>query len=297
MDVVAYVNALAVFRNRSAAARAVLERVGPRSPTGARARPPSPAHVPRRRRISPEDTNIPSIATTPFLILNSNVSPEQGNRLVGSVHSAYFYKSLSLIGEWQYGYGNYASPGTGQVLIPYSGYYVSAGYFLTGEEIERRTRVKPLRPFLPVSKDERRGLGAWELAGRVSQLRLKARRSSRPGSLILSLWSNSATTTELGANWYWNEYIKFYMFWLHADFGQHLVQFRPGQFQRVHQHVSGSGPNSTSTLLPQAVAELQNKPRPTQPEHRLRNSHESLIFPLTPGGGIMSYLQASTTSP
>ena len=34
---------------------------------------------------------------------------ERGERLLGSVHAAYFYKSLSLIGEWQYGYGSYAT--------------------------------------------------------------------------------------------------------------------------------------------------------------------------------------------
>ena len=33
-------------------------------------------------------------------------------------------------------------------------------------------------------------------------------------------------------NWYWNEYIKMYMFWLHGDFGD-PVQFRPGGFQKT----------------------------------------------------------------
>ena len=45
-----------------------------------------------------------------------------------------------------------------------------------------------------------------------------------------NLWSNQAITTELGLNWYWNEYVKLYAFWLHADFAD-PVQFRPGGLQ------------------------------------------------------------------
>jgi len=32
-------------------------------------------------------------------------------------------------------------------------------------------------------------------------------------------------------NWYRNEYIKLYMFWLHGEFGSPVV-FRPGAFQQ-----------------------------------------------------------------
>ena len=66
------------------------------------------------------NADVPGAGTTPFLILNPGVI-ERGDRLLGSVHAAYFYKGLSLIGEWQYGYGSYASPqppvaGAGAVL-------------------------------------------------------------------------------------------------------------------------------------------------------------------------------------
>jgi phosphate-selective porin OprO/OprP len=177
------------------------------------------------------DANIPGIATVPFLILNPGVS-ERGNRLLGSVHGAYFYNSLSVIGEWQYGYGGYATPAQRpSARVPFSGYFVSAGYFLTGEHVERRTRLKPLYPFLPVSKDDERGMGAWEAAGRVSRLRLGSD-VFEGGLADPNLWSSSATTTELGVNWYWNEYLKWYLFWLHADFGS-PVQFRPGDRQKT----------------------------------------------------------------
>jgi phosphate-selective porin OprO/OprP len=175
--------------------------------------------------------DVPGPGTVPFLILNRNVI-EHGERLLGSVHAAYFYKSLSLIGEWQYGYGSYATAGRpSPTQVPFSGFYVSGGYFLTGEQVERRSRVTPRRPLLPGKKGDSVGPGAWEIAGRVSQLRL-GEKIFAGGFADPNLWSSSAMTTELGLNWYWNEYIKIYMFWLHGDFGDPVL-YRPGGLQRT----------------------------------------------------------------
>jgi phosphate-selective porin OprO/OprP len=178
--------------------------------------------------IAPNADN-PGPGTTPFLILNPDVI-ERGDRLLGSVHAAYFYKGLSLIGEWQYGYGTYARPAPGsQAQVPFSGYYVSGSYFLTGEQVERRTWVTPRRPLVPTKKGGDRGPGALEVVGRISQLRL-GEQVFTSGFADPNLWSNSATTTEVGFNWYWNEYVKVYLFWLHGGFGE-PVQYRPGGFQ------------------------------------------------------------------
>lgn len=175
------------------------------------------------------DTNIPGPATTPFLILNSDVI-ERGQRVIGSTHLAYFYKGLSLISEWQFGHGGYVSATQpNSVRVPYSGFYAAGGYFLTGENIERRTRLKPLRPLIPLN-GEPRGFGAWELTGRVSQLVI-GEEIFDAGFADRKIWSNSVTTAEIGVNWYWNEYIKFYMFWLRGEFGD-PVQFRPGETQK-----------------------------------------------------------------
>ncbi len=190
----------------------------------------SPVPVAFRIGGSSPNADVPGFGTTPFLILNPGVI-ERGDRLLGSVHNAYFYKGLSLIGEWQYGYGSYASfahPSPAQV--PFSGFYVSAGYFLTGENVERRTTVIPRRPLFPTSKGDQRGLGAWEVVGRVSELRL-GEKIFAAGFADPNLWSNQAVTTELGVNWYWNEYVKMYMFWLHGEFGE-PVEYRPGGFQK-----------------------------------------------------------------
>ncbi len=178
--------------------------------------PPSP--VAFRIAGGSPDTNIPGSATVPFLILNPDVI-ERGERLVGSIHAAFFRGSLSLIGEWQYGYGSYATPSSrSSTRVPYAGYYVAAGYFLTGEQVERRRRVYPLRPLVPTSSNDRRGIGAWELAGRVAELGL-GDDVFTAGFADSDRWSNSVRTTELGVNWYWNEYIKLYMFWLNGRFG------------------------------------------------------------------------------
>jgi phosphate-selective porin OprO/OprP len=170
------------------------------------------------------------IGTTPFLTLNPGVI-ERGDRLLGSVHAAYFYKSLSLLGEWQYGYGGYASTThPSSVEVPFTGFYVTGAYFLTGEEVERRSRVTPLRPLIPTRKGDHVGPGAWEAVARVSELRL-GEKIFTSGFADSNLWSNQATTTELGLNWYWNEYIKMYMFWLHGQFAD-PVQYRPGGLQK-----------------------------------------------------------------
>ena len=173
----------------------------------------------------------PGAGTTPFLILNRDAI-ERGDRLLGSVHATYFFKGLSLLSEWQYGSAGYAaSPRSPSSQVPISSFYVAGGYFLTGEHVERRAVLKPLRPFIPPKKGGIRGPGAWEVVGRVSKLRL-GEQIFTSGAADPTLWSNSASTTELGMNWYWNEYIKIYMFWLHGEFGD-PVQYRPGGFQKT----------------------------------------------------------------
>ena len=121
--------------------------------------PPSPAAL--RVGAGSPDTNIPGAATIPFMVFNPNVI-EEGGRVIGSVHAAYYLKGLSLIGEWQYGFGSYTTPDrAAPASVPFSGFYAEAGYFLTGEEVERRTRVTPLRPLIPLSRDQECGGAPW----------------------------------------------------------------------------------------------------------------------------------------
>lgn len=167
--------------------------------------------------VAPTNAEQAELATAPFLTLNRDVL-ERGPRLLGSVHSAYFYKGLSLISEWNYGHGAYASPVSGTSAdVPFSAFYATGAYFLTGEHVDRRAMVVPRRPLLPTRAGQRRGLGAWEAVGRVSQLTL-GRQVFDARLADESAWANSATTYELGLNWYWNEHLKVYIFWLHGHF-------------------------------------------------------------------------------
>ncbi|ODT96868.1 MAG: hypothetical protein ABS79_07780 [Planctomycetes bacterium SCN 63-9] len=179
--------------------------------------------------VAPTNSSQDALASAPFLTLNQNTL-EQGPRLLGSVHSAYYYKGLSLISEWNYGYGTYASPARHSAArIPISAFYVTGAYFLTGEHVDRRAMIMPRRPVVPTRPGQRPGIGAWELVGRVSQLTL-GNEVFDTGLADRNRWSNSATTTELGLNWYWNEYLKIYMFWLHGNFGD-PVYYQPGRPQ------------------------------------------------------------------
>jgi phosphate-selective porin OprO and OprP len=228
MDFVGFIN-MRPFQESEKLTALKYWNVGTSVAFGRQDQPPAP--VAFRVGAGSPDTNIPGPATISFLVLNPDVV-ESGDRLVGAVHSAYFYKGLSLIGEWQYGYGAYASIAHPvSTIVPYGGYYVAGGYFLTGEEVERRTRVKPLRPLIPTSRDDERGIGAWEVTARYSELRI-GERIFTSGFADPNVWSNTASTTEVGMNWYWNEYLKFYMFWLHADFGDPVLT-RPGQLQKA----------------------------------------------------------------
>ncbi len=179
--------------------------------------------------VAPTNSSQSALATAPFLTLNNNVL-ERGQRLLGSVHGAYFYKGLSLIGEWNYGYGTYATAGAPVgVQVPISAYYVTGAYFLTGEHVDRRAMVVPLRPLVPSRPGQVRGIGAWEAVGRVSELGL-GQQIFEKGLADPALWTNSVTTTELGMNWYWNEYLKVYLFWLHGQYGS-PVTYASGDVQ------------------------------------------------------------------
>jgi phosphate-selective porin OprO/OprP len=195
---------------------------------GSQDQSPVPAAL-RIGAVSP-DAALPGVATVPFLVFNQNVI-ERGPRLLGSVHAAYYFRGLSLLAEWQYGYAGYATTGgPAAVSVPVSGFYVTAAYFLTGEHVNVRTMVQPRRPLVPTGRGQVRGPGAWEAVVRVSDLRV-GQQVFTSGFADPNLWSNSAVTTEVGMNWYWNEHFKIYMFWLHGQFGD-PVQFRPGGFQQ-----------------------------------------------------------------
>ena len=106
VDVVSYINARPFQQSESLPFLQFLN-LGSSVAFGRQDQSPVPATF--RVGAGSPDANIPSIATVPFLIFNPGVV-ERGDRLLGSVHGAYFYNGLSVIGEWQYGYGAMRGP-------------------------------------------------------------------------------------------------------------------------------------------------------------------------------------------
>lgn len=164
----------------------------------------------------------------PFLQFNNGVV-ESGDRALWDLHAAWYYNHTSLIAEWGSGFQDYAqlaTPGL-RTQLPISGYYVQMGHFLTGETVAARGQLKPLRNF-DIRKGKR-GPGAIELAGRYSTLNL-GREVFTSGFADPNLWTNDAYLIDVGVNWYWSQFVKVYLGWQHAAFGN-PVFVDPGNMQ------------------------------------------------------------------
>jgi len=157
-----------------------------------------------------------------WLQLNSTTQ-NFGSEKLWSLHSAYYYKQLSLIGEFFGGYETYAK--TSNLMhgtkVPNNGWYIQSGYFLTGEQVTSRGMVSPLRPFNPKGWS---GLGAFELAFRYADMNLDKSIFQFASN---QRWTNNTSTLDLGVNWYWTNNIKFYFGWQRALFGD-PIQAAPG---------------------------------------------------------------------
>lgn len=146
-----------------------------------------------------------------------------GTQQLWSLHSALFYKQLSLAAEWYSGFETYAHKNDllNGTKVANGGWYAQAGYFLTGETVTSRGLVKPLNEFDPRKLN---GLGAWELGFRWANQTLdKSVFQFAPESK----WTNDADVVDLGLNWYWNVNLKFYFGWQRAMFGR-PIQAAPG---------------------------------------------------------------------
>ncbi len=177
-------------------------------------------------------TNVPTTGNgffgVPFLAFNPNVI-ESGYRVLWDLHAAYYYRHLSLIAEWASGFSDYAFTSQPQqrTHLPVGSYFVQAGYFLTGETVANRGTLKPLRNF--DLRPGKFGLGAIELGARISTLDI-GQEIFTHGLANPDLWTNNLYTIDVGVNWYWTQYIKCYLGWQHAVFGQPVL-LDPGRYQ------------------------------------------------------------------
>ena len=162
-----------------------------------------------------------------FFAFNNNVV-ERGQRNQWAGHMVWFYKSLMVFAEYGGGVAGYALTNSKtSTYIPFSGYQVTASYFLTGEELTRRVNVvKPRRDF-SFGKGKW-APGAWEVFGRFSALDF-SKEVFTAGFADPNLWSNHAWATDVGLNWYLNFYTRVFLDWQHSEFGNPVV-IAPNRF-------------------------------------------------------------------
>lgn len=161
-----------------------------------------------------------------FLDLNEGVR-ERGPRHLWDIHSALYYKQLTLMAAWDTGYNSYSIDDDPYMRVPTHGWHAQFGYFLTGEEVTRRTFVEPLHPF--DLRDEKRGIGAIELQSRYDDFTVGEEIFSG-GFADPNLYTGHVKTVDSGVNWYLNKYTKIYFDWQYAMFAQ-PIPYRPGGMQ------------------------------------------------------------------
>jgi phosphate-selective porin OprO/OprP len=169
-------------------------------------------------------------ASAVFLNFN-NGAAYHGTSDFGAVHLAYYFRGLSFESEWNIGEFQMVRPGLhSRPEIPVRGFHTMLSYFITGEQVERRTTVVPLRPFRPFSGEG--GPGAIEPFVRFSQLNLGSI-VFRDGLANGEFWTNNVGLLDLGVNWYPNRWIKFYLDWQHSAYGSPVLINDRGMFSRT----------------------------------------------------------------
>ena len=182
-----------------------------------------------------------------FFAFNSNVR-EFGFRAFWDLYLAYYYKGLTVNTEWYSGFEDYgistsrsvtAAPTTihttpaTRVRVPNEGWYVTVGYFLTGETVSSRGVLQPIRDF-----DLRKGkfgLGAWELISRYSFMSM-GNQVFTGGLADPNLWTNNLYSIDVGVNWYWTQYFKLTFDWQHVEYGSPVTN-APNSWQKQSNEV------------------------------------------------------------
>jgi phosphate-selective porin OprO/OprP len=120
------------------------------------------------------------------------------------------------------------SQNLGRPDLEFSGAYVNANWFITGESRVYDARTGVFTRFSPkVNLDPSSGTwGAWELAARWSTIDLNSAENTFSGATLLGARGGEETNYTLGLNWYWNPYLRLMLNATHADvdnFGNALV--------------------------------------------------------------------------
>lgn len=155
-----------------------------------------------------------------------------GIRRQASAHLAWYEGGWSLETEGHVGrFGFQRADGFG-AEVPVAGWSLALARLVTGEVVERRTVIVPVRPFDPVNGHW--GPGAIEPFGRYSRLQI--------GTTVFDAdladpddWSNRASTIDIGVNWYPIRYLKLTCDWQHSRFGSPvLINEQTGKKSRTN---------------------------------------------------------------
>ncbi len=165
-----------------------------------------------------------------FFRFNSNVV-ENGARTHHAAWIAWYYKSFNLLVQYDGGFQDYAQ-GFSKTRhhVPRSGYFAQAYYFLTGEQIKRRVDVTPDRNFT-IKNGRITGPGAWEVHARYAYFNI-GHDAFTAGLADPNLWTNQVGATDIGVNWYPNQYTKIHFDWQHSVFGDAVFN-GPRAFHRT----------------------------------------------------------------
>jgi phosphate-selective porin OprO/OprP len=172
------------------------------------------------------NTSVTSNASIPFLAWNNGVT-ERGVRELWELHLAHYWQGLSFISGWDSGVNSYAAARGPNVPISVQGFFAEAAYLITGETVNERTVVDPIRRF--DLRPGKFGLGAIEPFARYSFLDV-SNRVFTAGLADPNLWTNRVQLVDVGVNWYLNRAVKIYLDWEHAMYGQPIYA-SPGHFQ------------------------------------------------------------------
>jgi phosphate-selective porin OprO/OprP len=160
----------------------------------------------------------PELRIDPTTLVTTGAMANVSGAQVYSVEAAGTYGPLILQGEYLWfnvdrGANTSVMP-TGLPSVKFQGGYAQAGYVLTGETHTYNAAsavyngVKPAHPF---SLDGG-GWGAWEVAGRVSQIDLNDQLASANG-----VAGGRQTVYTLALNWYVNGNVRFMLDYLHGN--------------------------------------------------------------------------------
>ncbi len=141
---------------------------------------------------------------TPFFIDTGNLAFTSVVQ-TGGLESLWVRGPLSVQAE---GMGQLVDRGGGNPNLWFTGGYVTTGYFLTGEHRPYDRKAGAIDRVIPFNNFDRcgGGIGAWEIAGRLSNTNLISKNVN--GGRMLD--------ATLGVNWYVNPYCKCVFNYIHS---------------------------------------------------------------------------------